>query len=343
MKLNLKINSMLLCLALFAACSSDDDGQVAQDSSQEQKQPQKTYPLSIEVAENPMVQEGEGGSSRRAAITNTSTLTGFKMYYAYAGGHIDDEGGENGLSVTKNGEGKWTTSASWPIVGADVEVTWYAMSSGSFYNSGNPYINFTVEELATNQKDLLVSKVAGKTLNNCEGHLNYTFDHACAAVRFLVKKAKNLNAYTLNISPSEEISIKLFNVVNQGRYYYNNVAPTPKWELADSWASYTLSSGTFENLRSDAYTELAQGDGPYLFMIPQTLTAWNHTGTPANTYIELNCSITKSGDPGFSYSGKAYIPFSATFAPGYQYDVKINIGKGSLYKVVGEAASLIIP
>jgi hypothetical protein len=346
MKLNLKINSMLLCLALFAACSSDDDGQVAQDSSQEQKQPQKTYPLSIEVAENPMVQEGEGGSSRRAAQTNTSSLSKFYLDYAYNSTGSD---GTSPITATKDAyTKKWSCGeSSWPGIAYEngYEVTWYAYSNSTFHpNSSNPYLSFTVEELASNHHDLLVATTKGTYTSSIgDGKLSFTFDHACSALRFLVKKAKNLDDYTLNITPSSSISIKLFNVVNQGRYYYNNVAPTPKWELADSWASYTLSSGTFENLRSDAYTELAQGDGPYLFMIPQTLTAWNHTGTPANTYIELNCSITKSGDPGFSYSGKAYIPFSATFAPGYQYDVKINIGKGSLYKVVGEAASLIIP
>ena len=101
MKLNLKINSILLCLALFAACSSEDDGQVAQDSSQEQKQPQKTYPLSIEVAENPMVQEGEGGSSRRAPITTGSSLETFYMNYVYG-----DEPSSDPIIANKDGEGK---------------------------------------------------------------------------------------------------------------------------------------------------------------------------------------------------------------------------------------------
>ena len=69
----------------------------------------------------------------------------------------------------------------------------------------------------------------------------------------------------------------------------------------------------------------------YLFLIPQTLTAWNGSGSLANTYLELDCTI-KSGDTQV-YSGKAYIPFGATLEKGTQYDVNLNIGKNSLYKI----------
>ena len=74
----------LLSLLLFAACSSDNDEQV------QQPQPEKSYPLTIEVTENPMTGDGEN-SSNRAAITTTSGLAAFKMHYAYEGGYIDDE------------------------------------------------------------------------------------------------------------------------------------------------------------------------------------------------------------------------------------------------------------
>ena len=71
-------------------------------------------------------------------------------------------------------------------------------------------------------------------------------------------------------------------------------------------------------------------DTPYLIVIPQTLTPWNGSGSPANTYLKLTCTITKNGSTVFT--GTAYIPFGATLEKGTQYDVKINIGKNSLYK-----------
>lgn len=68
-------------------------------------------------------------------------------------------------------------------------------------------------------------------------------------------------------------------------------------------------------------------------MIPQTLTAWDTTtdiaSTTTQTYLQLACTITKDGTT--VYSGTAYIPFRATLAAGMQHDVKINIGKNSLY------------
>lgn len=323
----MKKSIYFLGLLLLAACANDDEptGQ----------QVQNTYPLTIEVTETPMT--GEEMGSSRAAITTISTLTTFYLNYQYNSVYGDKQ------SIT-NASGTWS-GGSWPSDAgeghSDVNVTWYAYTDGTFNwpNEGpkNPYVRFTVEELATNQKDLLVAKLTDKTWNNCGGNLNFTFYHACAALRFLVKKAKNLDDYTLRISPSNEISIKLFNVVKEGKYYFDK---TPSWELVDNRSSYTLYSGSFDNLSSDAYTELTQGTGPYLFIIPQILTAWNHSGNPANTYIELNCSISKSG---FSYSGKAYIPFGATLEAGKKYDVKINIGKNSLYKVENNTASLIIP
>ena len=324
----MKKSIYLLGLLLLAACANDDEptGQ----------QVQNTYPLTIEVTENPLIPDGEEGSHTRAAITDNSSFATFYLNYLYNSVYLESEAKQ---TITKTSEiwsgGGWPNDA---ITAPNTKVAWYAYTDGTFIcTDENPYVRFTVEELATNQKDLLVAKLTNKTWNNCGGNLNFTFDHACAALRFYVKKAKNLDGYTLSISPSNEISIKLFNVVKEGKYYFDM---TPSWELVDNRSSYTLYSGSFNNLSSDAYTELTQGTGPYLFMIPQKLTAWNHSGNPANTYIELNCSISKGG---FSYSGKAYIPFGATLEASKKYDVKINIGMNSLYKVVNNTASLIIP
>ena len=67
---------LLTSLALGACSNSDDDELTSQ-------QP-KFYPMTIEVAENPMIQDGEeGSSSRRAAITTGTTLNGFNMNYVY--------------------------------------------------------------------------------------------------------------------------------------------------------------------------------------------------------------------------------------------------------------------
>jgi len=313
---------LLTSLALGACSNSDDDELTSQ-------QP-KFYPMTIEVTENPMVQDGEGGGTTRAAITTNSSLDKFYMSYVYG-----SEPSSDPIVATKDSEGKWSSTGSWPDAGIDTEVTWYAYTSGTFHPTGeesasmSPYINFTVEEAAASQHDLLVATAIG-TYSGTSGKLTFTFDHACSALRFYVKKSPNLDSYTLSVS-----SIVLKNVKKRGKYYYG----TSSWNDIDTYTNYTLYSGSAMTLGSDKTKDYVALNGnfgtagePYLFIIPQTLTAWDTTGDLSNTYLELTCTITNTSTSTQVYSGTAYIPFAATFEKGTKYDVKINIGKNSLYK-----------
>ena len=305
---------LLTSLALGACSNSDDDELTSQ-------QP-KSYPMTIEVTENPMVQDGEGGGTTRAAITTNSSLDKFYMSYVYG-----SEASSDPIKATKDGDGKWKSMGSWPYTSN--EVTWYAYTDGSTFNQTEganklPYINFTVEEAAANQHDLLVATASG-TYSGTGGKLSFTFDHACSALRFYVKKSPNLDSYTLSVS-----SIVLKNVKKRGKYYYG----TSSWNDIDTYTNYTLYSGSAMTLGSDKTKDYVALNGnfgtagePYLFIIPQTLTAWDTTGDLSNTYLEVTCTITNTSTSTQVYSGTAYIPFAATFEKGTKYDVKINIGK----------------
>jgi hypothetical protein len=164
-----------------------------------------------------------------------------------------------------------------------------------------------------------------------------TFDHVCSALRLFIKKSTNLSAYTLSVS-----NVTLCNVVKQGYYYFG----TGTWTLPASRASYDIYPGSEpQTLGSTDYIPM-DGDQSnneathtYLFMIPQTLTAWDGTtaiaSATAQSYLEIECSITKTSDSSPVYIGTAYIPFAATFLQGVQHDVKINIGQNSLYNSNG--------
>ena len=307
---------LLTSLALGACSNSDDDELTSQ-------QP-KFYPMTIEVTENPMVQDGEGGGTTRAAITTNSSLDKFYMSYVYG-----SEASSDPITATKGSEGKWSSTGSWP--GTSDEVTWYAYTDGTFYQTEDanklPYINFTVDEYATTQKDLLVATASG-TYSGTGGKLSFTFDHACSALRFYVKKSPNLSDYTVTVS-----SIVLRNVVNQGKYYYGS----KEWTLTESRSNYTLLSSAKTLGSGSGDYQLLNGseDNSYLFLIPQTLTPWDPTGALGNVYLSVACTITKISDSSNIFKGTAYIPFSATFAAGKKYDVKINIGKNSLYSDTG--------
>lgn len=309
-----KLLILLLIATGLAACSNDDE--VA---------PVQERPITVTVSEKPFTAPTSNAApvrSTRAAITTTETFNAFSIDYVYG------TAPSRGQRTATKTAGTWNVDGSWPFIDTDNKVNWYAHNDGTFNwddDEGTQYIYFSVEENAAQQKDLLVSTLSASH-DECGGHLNFTFDHACAAIRFYVKKANNLSDYTLKVS-----SVKLSGVVKAGNYYYNN---TPSWTLGSQTSSYTLYDGTSKTLSNSDYEALDATDAPYLFLIPQTLTAWEPSSAPANTYLELACTISKGGSSVFN--GTAYIPFGATLDAGTQYDVKINIGKKTLYNNNGD-------
>lgn len=312
----MKKSIYLLGLLLLAACANDDEptGQ----------QVPNAYPLTIEVTENPLIPDGEEGSSTRAAITTISTLTTFYLNYQYNSVCLESDYKQ---SIT-NASGIWS-GGGWPndaITAPDTKVAWYAYTNGTFNWTDNPkvpYVRFTVDELATNQKDLLVAKLTDKTWNNCSGNLNFTFDHACAALRFLVKKASNISSNTLSVS-----SVVLRHVAKQGNYYFNAMAWTPITTDASDFTDYTLYSGSDKSITS-SYTPLngTNEDDSYLFLIPQELVGNVSTGT----YVE----IAWKSNYGSHASGTAKIPLSKELKKGHRHDIKISIGTTTLTKHSG--------
>lgn len=309
-------------ILMVAACSKDENYQ--------QIPAPKQLPLTIEVTETPFVAPDNPveAPGRRAAITTTSTLTSFTLNYGYGSTTPKSE-----ITLSKNGQGKWTTSSSWPDVNGDVTVYWYAKTAGTFNWTDDenkyPYISFSVEDTPSNHKDLLVATASG-TSNETDGKLTFNFEHACAALRFYVKKATNLDAYTLSVT-----EITLCNVKGEGNYYYG----TSSWANVTTPESYVLYYGSAKTLGSADYVDLDASvypEEPYLFIIPQKLAAWDGTtpiASTTDTYLRINCTIM-DGDK-LVYTGTAYIPFAVSLEngleKGHQYDVKINIGKNSLY------------
>ena len=301
----------LLSLLLFAACSSDNDEQV------QQPQPEKSYPLTIEVTENPMTGDGEN-SSNRAAITTTSTLDKFYLNYNYASEY--SESGDK-QTITKPSE-TWT-GGNWPndaVSSGDV-VNWYAYTDGIFHwtdvTPKKAYVTCASDEFSAGQKDFLVSTASGTYTGTSNGKLSFTFNHACAAVRFQVKKSANLGDHTLTVS-----SIVLKNVVKHGKYYYDTDSWTLINESASDITNYTLFSGSMTPGSSYTYLNGSETDS-YLFLLPQTLTGWDGS---TGTYVE----IVWESNYGSHSSGTAKIPLAKTLKKGHRHDITIGIGTTAL-------------
>ena len=147
---------------------------------------------------------------------------------------------------------------------------------------------------------------------------------------------------TLNIT-----KIVLCNVLKGSQYNLN----TDAWEESSKASTnFTLYDGDAITLASDSYIVLngtaTTGDtDPYLFFIPQELTAWNESSVDSDapsggSYLQITCTITNKKNQVSNYT--AYYPFAATLQKGYQYNVNINIGKKHLYKIVNSTVKKII-
>ena len=275
---------LLAAPLFFASCSSDD----SMTPIDEVKTPQR--PISVEVSETPFGNTTEARQLTRAAITDLTSFSSFKMT------------ANNDLIRVEKKNGKWEVAGSWPVVD-NTPVTFYAYSDGTYYdNSGTPYISFSMDENASTLHDLLVAKNT-VSYNDHQGKVPLTFDHACAAVAFNVQITNTLKTNlgsTLTVN-----SIVLRNVSNSGKYYFG----TSTWGDVSGSAYYTLTSG---NITVD--TEAQALSSNYLFVIPQTRAVNGTTGT----YLEINYTLSESK--------QATIPLAVDWVAGKQYTINIKLG-----------------
>lgn len=318
-----KIIILALATTALTACSSDDSETTPQ--SQQKRQ------ISISVSEKPFATpDGASvkGLNTRGAILTTPTLNEFYMTGVYGSKTYTAD-----KTATKTETGKWKAMTDyWPET--DDMVHWYAYNTPNTPGTFNltdadkrPYLDFTVKEEPVSQLDLLVSKTSDSWAN-CGGNLFFEFDHACAALRFYVKKAKNMADYSMTVSDA-----RLCNVWKGGEFYLDDNT----WILDEEKGKQNhplyrdQGQGRTLNLNDTEYQALDSHDDPYLFLIPQTLTSWDASSNTGGCYIKVTCQIIRTADSHLVHSGDVYIPFSGILAKGYQYDVNINIGKNSLY------------
>ena len=361
----LKLFLWMLLVPFVLACSSDNDFEDPVPTPNPTPTPQ-LYPLSISVGENPLVDDAPSSSNKgmlKAPITFLNTLVEFNLSYIYETGEGDNPyaSGTTAEKPKNDRNGHWKNGESgqlgWPdyaspAIGSDptIPVTWYAYTEfrGNVVldnlNNGNkdPYLNFTVEEAVTDQKDLLVAKKTD-TWNNCKGVMFFLFDHACSAIKFYMKKATNISSHNIVVK-----DVKLYNIKNTGRYYleretpWNNVDFSPTSTPSPYYSVFTLYDSekhngfdltdTYQPLHSGALDEDDEDDDDYLFMIPQVVSHWNPNSEVATntsgSYLKIVFTIDSEEKTG-------YVPFSGTFVMGHKHYVYVNLGKNSLRNASG--------
>lgn len=279
---------MALLLAVgLTACSSDDEverGLLPEESSNLKQRPlfsddsQAQRLMIVEVEETPMTDTSapeEEKMETRATATTTSTLAAFSMNYQ-----------SNKYDFTKTGT-EWS-SFDWPgSVENNERIDFYAYTHGTFnYNDGNPYLNFTVDELAPNQYDLLVAEhkqISYNEVKDSEGkaHVSLSFNHACAAIQFKIGQSQTLANKSVTFK-----SITLVDVNNSGKYYYNQ---TPAWQEQSGNAYYTLEDASSISIpvSTKTHDNARLLNCGCLFMIPQA---------HSNAIIRIGYNTNKTAD-----------------------------------------------
>lgn len=260
--------------------------------------------LTVEVSENPM-QDDEASArvmNRTAAATTTASLKGFTMNYTDAWYNI----------FNKESSG-WST-VTWPDdVGNDTPIDFYAHDGGAFqWNDGNPYLNFTMNNDAFSQKDLLVATHKQISYNDAKGKVSLTFDHACAAVQFQICKTNTVKEHSFKIN-----SIVLKNVRKNGDYYYDS-----GWTLGSDRTNYTLTNTLEKTLTSTLEktsiltTDYQPLPCKWLFLIPQSQDG---------IQLEIKYTVDEGAE-----KTKILNVGTDSWEQGKQYTVNIRVGSSFL-------------
>ena len=283
-----------LTTAFLAACSSDDRDEPKQEPRL----------ITVEVTENPLLDANGAPKqlpTRTEAATTSESLAAFSMNYT----------GDYKYDCEKSGETWNTNPNTWPVSGNDTKIDFYAYNAGTFnWNSGNPYLSFTMDASASNQTDLLVATHKAISFNDAKGKVSLNFDHACAAVKFNIYKTTGVGDKSVIVK-----SVVLAGVKNQGDYYYNNEGTKWQFQSLPGSASYT-----YDGYSSASYT-LTDGDITlttdkqalpcgYLFLIPQSKEG-----------MTLTVNYTVNGD-----ASEYAFNLRGTWEAGTEYIVNISMG-----------------
>ncbi len=286
--------------ASFAACSSDDEEQAATTGTT----------LLIEVSEEPMTYTvGSRSVGTRSAVYtmgNVNTL------------YLSDNSTREDIykwPISRDGN-RWSVqNYSWPSSLNEVSFFAWNTISELQYDAGY-YIHHTVDQNASSQTDLLV---ATTTVPKNSSRIQLSFNHACAAVNFTISKTAKLSGCQVIVK-----KVKLHNIIDEGDYYIGRANP---WVYRNSKTYYTIRSTEGETIGTDRTPLMAAND--YMFMIPQSLTAWDKSSTLNDCYFSIVCTIngTIEANP-IHFDGTAYIPFAPTWEAGTMYTVDILLGTG---------------
>ena len=292
----------LLAACSLTSCSSDSSGSPASIVEEPVAKPR---PLTVEVTETPFHSQTNEQGARQLTRASEITISSLKNFIVFNNRNTD------AIFFEKNGS-NWVGDGYWPV-SEKTPVTFYATNIANdraFVNGTNSF-SFTVLEDVFNQIDLLAAKTTAAYSAGNE-KISLAFDHITTAVTFSIALSKNAAAAAKGTVVLQKAM--LYNIPNTASYSFTS----------DSWGTPAASKSDY-TLTTNAITlstELKQLPCNYLFLIPQTLSAYNAESNPNGAYLEVDLSVD-GVDKTVRY------PVALTLEQGWIQPVNISIKAGA--------------
>lgn len=326
----------------LVSCSSDDLNSLSDNSSKNEAISFDGYLGRSAVSVN---------SSRGSELTKDKLIgegKGFGVfgYYNSSDTHNSTEQPFN-ANLFKNehvtclsASANWTYSPLkyWPTKG-HIDFLAYAPYVGTPNFNGSS-IDFTVENKAADQKDLLYAKADGQTMANNSGDnkVKFQFKHALSRLGYSVKlKGKCSSDATITLKKITLSATKpttgATTEPTTGAFYTNGTIDlstgkwTPssdkqdfKWFSAETQGSQSITFKSEYNTSTSNKT-YTNKDNEYLFVIPQNFSQ------PGNTlYVIVEYTIQYTGITEI-ITNKVYTQLTTDFAQGKAYMINLTIGR----------------
>ena len=303
--MNIAKQTILFSMAVaLAGCTTSADEQPAA------VQPGKGAPVKVVAT--------VGDGTTRAAATTSDSFTAFRMWGFASGGTL-----VNGADYSKSGTSSWTGSTIFWEEGATYQffgISPYAEVTNASMTADEQSFNYTVPTDNAEQKDLLVSSLLAqqKTADNT---LSLPFRHALTMLALQFTTATDL--------VFEIHSVTFCNLKNGGTFTFSSTTDctsTPASTPVGTWtdndatttANYGVTLASDVTLTKDASpVTVIDKDGAQVIMVrPQSVTAWDKTGTVTEQtggYVAVECKIHTTG--GYYYSGSSATNYCTVYMP----------------------------
>ncbi|MBO5537546.1 MAG: fimbrillin family protein [Prevotella sp.] len=292
----------LLAACSLTSCSSDSSGSPASIVEEPVAKPR---PLTVEVTEIPFNSQTNEQGARQLTRASEITISSLGNFFVFNNQNTD------AITFEKSGS-NWVGDGSWPGVANNTPVTFYAtnIANSSAFVNGTKSFSFTVDEYVDKQKDLLAAKTTA-AFSAGKGKISLAFDHITTAVTFSI-------ALSANAAAKGTVVLKnamLYNIPNTAAYSFTS----------DSWGTPAASKSDYTLTTGDITLSTAPQQLPcnYLFLIPQTLTAYHAESNPGGAYLEVKLTVDSGAEKTVRY------PVALTLEQGWIQPVNIVIKAGA--------------